>query len=174
MANEKHIKGVIIPRHDTAINWSKAINFVPNKGELIVFDADVNLTEPYTGTGTATNKDGTTSAFVYESSEIVRFKFGDGLHNVNILPFVTTGSNGDVNPEDLIGYATEDWVKTYVDKSTGAIVYTEHETMVGHRIELPDVYPIQADAEFKVISRNMFKPNDKIVSERRATRHKLI
>lgn len=27
----KQVKGVIVPRHDTALNWAKAINFVPKK-----------------------------------------------------------------------------------------------------------------------------------------------
>ena len=78
----KQVKGVSVPRHDTAINWSKAINFIPKKGELIVYDAD---TSSYTETITI----GTTQCIV-ESSDKVRFKFGDGASNVNILPFATT------------------------------------------------------------------------------------
>ena len=52
----------IINKHDIAKNWELAVNFVPEKGELIVYDIDEN--------------------YSYE-----RFKIGDGVKNVNALPF---------------------------------------------------------------------------------------
>lgn len=45
-------------KHDTAANWAKAINFIPSKGEVIIYD---DMDPP--------------------------FKVGDGVHNVNDLPF---------------------------------------------------------------------------------------
>lgn len=45
-------------KHDTAANWAKAVNFVPAKGEVIIYD---DMDPP--------------------------FKIGDGLRNVNDLPF---------------------------------------------------------------------------------------
>ena len=36
--NEKRIKTRIQHKYDTAENWAKAINFVPLKGELIIYD----------------------------------------------------------------------------------------------------------------------------------------
>lgn len=83
MAKEKRVQGVIVPRNDIASNWAKAVNFIPKKSELVVFNAD---TTTYSGSGTAQN-----TSFTYESSDKVRFKFGDGVTNVNLLPFVTTG-----------------------------------------------------------------------------------
>ena len=49
-------------KHDTEINWSKATGFIPKQGELIVYDIDDN--------------------YDYE-----RIKIGDGITNVNSLPF---------------------------------------------------------------------------------------
>lgn len=49
-------------KHDTEINWSKATGFIPKQGELIVYDIDDN--------------------YNYE-----RIKIGDGVTNVNSLPF---------------------------------------------------------------------------------------
>ena len=41
-------------KHDTAANWAKAVNFVPKKGEVIIYD---DMDPP--------------------------FKIGDGVHSVN-------------------------------------------------------------------------------------------
>jgi hypothetical protein len=46
-------------KHDTAANWAKAVNFIPQKGEIIVYD---DMDPP--------------------------FKIGDGIHTVNDLPFI--------------------------------------------------------------------------------------
>lgn len=60
--SEKRIYGRLIQKHDIESNWLKATNFIPEKGEIIVYDIDENYT--------------------YE-----RFKIGDGATNVNTLPF---------------------------------------------------------------------------------------
>lgn len=60
---EKVLSSRIIHKHDVAANWSKATNFVPKQGELIVYDIDAD--------------------YAYE-----RIKIGDGTRNVNALPFV--------------------------------------------------------------------------------------
>lgn len=60
---EKNIKSRIVHKHDIESNWLLATNFTPKQGELIVYDIDENHT--------------------YE-----RFKIGDGVQNVNNLPFV--------------------------------------------------------------------------------------
>ena len=59
---EKNLNARIIHKHDTEANWLKAENFIPKKGELIVYDKDVN--------------------YNYN-----RFKIGDGETFVNNLPF---------------------------------------------------------------------------------------
>jgi hypothetical protein len=73
----------IVHKHDTEENWIKAKNFIPLKGELIIYDVDENNT--------------------YE-----RMKIGDGVFNadtglmegtnVNDLPFVD-GGIGAETPE---------------------------------------------------------------------------
>lgn len=59
---EKNLNTRIINKHDTEVNWNKAVNFIPKQGEIIVYDAD--------------------DTYVYE-----RFKIGDGVTVVSSLPF---------------------------------------------------------------------------------------
>lgn len=62
--SEKTLNNIrVINKHDTEENWLKATNFTPKQGELIVYDIDDN--------------------YSYE-----RIKIGDGVQNVNALPFV--------------------------------------------------------------------------------------
>lgn len=58
----KTINARIVHKHDTEANWKKAINFVPKKAEIIVYDKD--------------------DVFTY-----TRIKIGDGATNINDLPF---------------------------------------------------------------------------------------
>ena len=48
MAN-KTFQGRIIQKHDTKANWDKATNFIPLKGEIILYD---DLNEIKIGDGT--------------------------------------------------------------------------------------------------------------------------
>ena len=61
---EKILNSRIVHKHDVEANWLKAVNFVPRQGELIVYDID--------------------DTYHYE-----RIKIGDGVQNVNDLPFIT-------------------------------------------------------------------------------------
>ena len=63
MTTEKTISARMQMKTDTALNWSKAVNFIPKKGEIIIYEAD--------------------SDYGYE-----RMKIGDGSTKVNDLPFV--------------------------------------------------------------------------------------
>lgn len=67
---EKNIKSRIVHKHDVELNWNKAINFIPKQGEIIVYDIDSNHS--------------------YE-----RIKIGDGVTNVNNLPFVISTLTND-------------------------------------------------------------------------------
>lgn len=60
---EKNIKARVVHKHDIESNWLLATNFTPKQGEIIVYDVD--------------------STHSYE-----RIKIGDGVRNVNDLPFV--------------------------------------------------------------------------------------
>lgn len=66
--SEKNIKSRIIHKHDYESNWLKAVNFVPMQGELVIYDPD--------------------DMYFYS-----RFKIGDGISNINDLPF-SDGSFG--------------------------------------------------------------------------------
>ena len=46
---EKQINGRIIQKHDSEANWEKATNFIPLKGEIILYD---DLNEIKIGDGT--------------------------------------------------------------------------------------------------------------------------
>ena len=61
---EKLLYSRLQQKHDTEANWLKATNFTPLQGELIVYDADENY-------------------------NYARVKIGDGVTNVNELPFIS-------------------------------------------------------------------------------------
>lgn len=63
MAN-KTVKTRVFNKHDIETNWAKAVNFIPKKGEIIIYDKDDNHQCP-------------------------RFKVGDGETVVSSLPFIT-------------------------------------------------------------------------------------
>ena len=75
---EKTINSRIIHKHDVEANWLKAINFIPQQGEIIIYDIDAN--------------------YNYE-----RFKIGDGITNINNLPFANQ-SDWNVTDENSSGY----------------------------------------------------------------------
>lgn len=87
MATEKKITSRIQQKHDVAANWAKATNFIPKKGEIIIYDAEYNTS------GVETTP--------------VRFKIGNGSATVNALPFVKTDNGvklgGGTVPSGLTG-----------------------------------------------------------------------
>lgn len=60
---EKTLNTRIQQKHDIEANWLKAVNFIPKQGEIIVYDID-------------------------EAHDYERIKMGDGITNVNALPFI--------------------------------------------------------------------------------------
>ena len=79
MATEKTISARMQMKTDTALNWSKAINFIPKKGEIIIYEAD--------------------SDHSYE-----RMKIGDGSTKVNDLPFVIGAKDWNQNDSTASDY----------------------------------------------------------------------
>ena len=63
---EKNLKARIVHKHDIEANWILAENFTPKQGEIIVYDVD-------------------------DTHSYERFKIGDGVQNVNDLPFYDEG-----------------------------------------------------------------------------------
>ena len=93
---ETRIRSRVILKHDIEANWIKAVNFVPWKGELIIYDVEDSSSELPQG-----------RTFRYET---VRFKFGDGVTNVNDLAFVET--DGGYNTVELGDYAHAEGFET--------------------------------------------------------------
>lgn len=103
---EKRIVSRVIQKHDVEANWIKATGFIPMAGEIIIYDRDDNVTdESLKGT------------YSYE-----RIKVGDGIQNVNTLPFVD-----DAVRESLI---------EQINDSTKDIVTVDG----GGRLSLEDIF----------------------------------
>lgn len=96
--SEKKFTSRIIHKHDTETNWLKS-SLVPLQGELIVYDIENGVSS-------------------YE-----RLKIGDGVQNVNTLPFVDdtlrTELLGEINSA-VSGLATEEYVFSVVESVKAA------------------------------------------------------
>ena len=79
---EKIINTRIINKHAVESDWLKAVNFTPKQGELIVYDKD--------------------STYDYE-----RFKIGDGITNINDLPFATYKSIPEMDTNGVLTFNSE-------------------------------------------------------------------
>lgn len=71
-------------KHDIEFNWNKASGFIPNAGEIIIYDPDAHLEGEGKGTRT-----------------VAQFKIGNGFDNVIDLPF---SEQVDWNQEDEKGF----------------------------------------------------------------------
>ena len=74
---EKRTNNRIIHKHDIEENWLKATNFIPQRGEIIVYDAD-------------------------EKYAYSRMKIGDGITIVSKLPFINNREEGIILGDELI------------------------------------------------------------------------
>ena len=107
--SDTKIKTRIIHKHAVESDWAKAINFTPLKGELIVYDVDENYT--------------------YE-----RIKIGDGVTNVNDLPFYSNKEMYIQNDEPQDAPDGSVWIDLDEDSPSGSnshnhndIYYTKNE-----------------------------------------------
>lgn len=109
---EKRFNGRIVLKHDVESNWLLATGFTPMAGEIIIYDIDDN--------------------YAYE-----RIKIGDGVQNVNDLPFID-----DALREDLVAQISD--VDTKVDVVSALVGDTSVATQISSAIdEIPE--QIQAD-----------------------------
>ena len=74
---EKKLNARIIHKHDIEENWLKATNFIPQKGEIIIYDAD-------------------------EKHMYSRMKIGDGVTIISQLPFVNNKEESITLGDELI------------------------------------------------------------------------
>lgn len=75
---EKIFKSYTQHRHDTEYNWNIASELVPLKGEIVVYDIEVDASGKVLAL-----PEGRTSPYLYE-----RFKIGDGITPLINLPFM--------------------------------------------------------------------------------------
>lgn len=97
---QKNIKSRIVHKHDLEAHWMRATSFVPLQGELIIYDIEIDADG-----NTLALPEGRTTPYNYE-----RFKIGDGVTNVNELPFANEHAHSEYITEselDSKGYLTE-------------------------------------------------------------------
>lgn len=102
--------GRIQHKHDIEANWIKAINFIPLKAEIIVYDAD-------------------------DTHHYARFKIGDGLHTINELPFTITDISDSIDKDKTYVHsqkiASDTWnVKHDLNKFPSVSVVDSANTLV--------------------------------------------
>lgn len=90
-------------KHALEVDWLKATNFTPLHGELIIYDAEVDasgdvLTKIVDGEEITLLPDGRATPYTY-----ARFKIGNGVSNVNSLPFIV---EAEIN--NMISWGTSD------------------------------------------------------------------
>ena len=113
---EKNFNARIVHKHDTEANWNKATSFIPKQGELIVYDRD--------------------STYDYE-----RIKIGDGVTNVNALPFAAVQNlDGYAKTTDICSTNITYWNQLYEALATNTIISVS-ETSTGCPIS-SNLFPI--------------------------------
>ena len=114
---EKNIKSRVVLKHDISSNWQLATGFTPLKGEVVIYDPD-------------------------ESCSYSRVKVGDGVHNINSLPFI------DANKVDKVagkGLSTNDYTTTEKNKLAG-IAEGANKTVVDSTLSSTSTNPVQNKA----------------------------
>lgn len=119
--SEQRLNTRVINKHDIEVNWLKAVNFIPKKGEIIVYDIEVDENGEVLKDSNENSllPEGRTIPYIHE-----RFKIGDGITNVNDLPFVKDLKNlndgkGNGALEQL--HDTESW--TGIDADGNEVNY---------------------------------------------------
>ena len=83
---EKRFQTRMLQKHDIEVNWLRATAFVPLKGEIIVYDIEVDADG-----NTLALPDGRTTPYRH-----ARMKIGDGISYLKDLPFAVGESNDSV------------------------------------------------------------------------------
>ena len=100
---EKNIKSCVIHRHDTESHWNMATNFVPLKGEIIVYDRD-------------------------KKHNYERLKIGDGATVVSALPFAVPAELNELS--EKINNLRIETREIYQAKTDNTLA-TQDKTIVG-------------------------------------------
>ena len=120
--SEKTYNTRIVHKHDIEENWSKAVNFIPKVGELIVYDADEN----------------------YSYS---RVKMGDGIRSVIDLPFISE-EKADKDEVTFIYQQDEE----PEDAEVGALWIDTDEKPSASGSGLPDIEEAQEGSFLRIVN----------------------
>ena len=138
--SEKNIKSRIIHKHDTEANWIKATGFIPKQAEIIIYDKD--------------------STHAYE-----RFKIGDGVTNVNSLPFADDTKVDKVSGK---GLSTNDYTTDEKNKLAG-IAAGATKVIIDSSLSATSTNPVQNKVVNTAISNLNMLVGDTSVAEQIAT-----
>ena len=94
-------------KNDTEVNWNKAVNFIPKKGEVIIYSADG--THPFS-----------------------RIKVGDGLTTVINLPFIDAATL-DGKKLTIATTAELNSRTGYIPNKGDIIIYTDKDTLSNNK-----------------------------------------
>lgn len=142
---EKNLKARIVHKHDIEANWLLATGFTPKQGEIIVYDIDDN--------------------YSYE-----RIKIGDGVQNVNNLPFADAHKVDKVSGK---GLSTNDYTTTEKNKLAG-IAEGANKTIVDSALSSTSTNPVQNKVVNTAISNLNTLVGDKSVADQISDAHKNI
>ena len=135
--SEKRLSNIrIINKHDIDENWKKAIGFIPEKGELIVYDPD-------------------------STHNYARFKIGNGKDIPDLLPFVDANKVDKVAGK---GLSTNDYTTTEKNKLAG-IAEGANKTVVDSVLSDSSANPVQNKVVNTAISNLKTLVGDTKVSE---------
>lgn len=112
MAN-KTFQGRIIQKHDTKANWDKATNFVPLKGEIIVYD-DLNKIKIGDGTTKVGDLAFTNNLPIATKDVLGGIKKGN---NINIAADGTISVNDASTGQRGVTYLVDSYTRTDTDKA---------------------------------------------------------
>lgn len=95
--NEKRVRTKVIFKHELEVDWLKS-TYVPQQGELVVYDIEVDAE------GNTLTRDGVPCLPSNRSTPYTqqRQKLGDGIHNINELPFTDASFVGGREDNALI------------------------------------------------------------------------
>ena len=96
---EKRLKSKVVHKHELEVDWLKS-TYTPEKGELIIYDIEVDIDG-----ATLELPEGRENPYTWQ-----RMKLGDGIHNVNELPFLNEAPKetwARMNYYCLLGLADE-------------------------------------------------------------------
>ena len=131
--SEKRIQSRIIHKHDIEAHWLLAENFVPQQGELIVYDIEVDADG-----NTLSLPSGRTTPYTYE-----RFKIGDGIHLVSELQFADESlvipSERVIHGEHLLSNVLDTYIisidyETLLAFDTSELVFNTTTSVLGQAL----------------------------------------